>query len=250
MGSTRRTIDDVKTRILRLSDIIGECWVWKGNINDTGYGKINIRRKPYLAHRISYEVFIGEIHEGLQINHTCQNRACINPDHLEVITIKERNRRGNGIAAQHLRQTHCKRGHPLSGDNLLIHKSGSRECRACILLDERKIQRILYIKIHRIEIQKRQRLYRQTPTGKLKSSNEGHNRRARIKGKVTLDEWNTIKVNQKYRCYWCKERFKEKELSMDHVIPLSKGGLHEVSNIVAACKSCNSSKNNRIWSLV
>jgi 5-methylcytosine-specific restriction endonuclease McrA len=95
------------------------------------------------------------------------------------------------------------------------------------------------------------RKYAQTPEGKISKANTQHKRRSQKKdGKITLAEWNTIKKQQHFRCYWCKVKFKDEELIMDHVIPLSKGGLHDASNIVASCQSCNSSKHDKIWSLI
>jgi hypothetical protein len=102
---------------------------------------------------------------------------------------------------------------------------------------------------HPEQCMKRQHEYNQTPQGKLAVKNGVHNRRAREKGgKITLAEWTAIKQQQDFRCYWCKQRVEN--LTMDHVIPLSKNGLHEASNIVAACKPCNCKKNASIWSLV
>jgi 5-methylcytosine-specific restriction endonuclease McrA len=93
--------------------------------------------------------------------------------------------------------------------------------------------------------------YLQTPQGKIVKANARHNRRARTKGqKVTLEEWTAIKEHQKQRCYWCKGKFKDEELTMDHVIPLSKEGLHDASNIVAACMPCNTKKHTQTWSLL
>jgi len=109
----------------------------------------------------------------------------------------------------------------------------------------------LYYQTHKLEAQKYQRQYRQTPAGKLIRRNAAHRRRALKKdGNITLAQWNAIKLQQKYKCYWCKRRFKDSELTIDHVIPLSKGGVHDISNTVAACKPCNLSKQDKIWSLM
>ena len=115
-------------------------------------------------------------------------------------------------------------------------------------------RRLAVVKRHKEHPEQRQEYLRkhyQTQQYKTSNRNNQHNRRAKIKGqKVTLAEWTTIKQQQGFRCYWCKVKFKDEELTMDHVIPLNKGGLHEASNIVAACQPCNSSKGNRHWSLV
>jgi 5-methylcytosine-specific restriction endonuclease McrA len=64
---------------------------------------------------------------------------------------------------------------------------------------------------------------------------------------LTPDQWIAILIANKYRCYYCK---KKRQLTMDHVIPLSKGGKHTASNIVPACLSCNSSKHDKILTLL
>lgn len=122
--------------------------------------------------------------------------------------------------------------------------------------EQRREYAIEWSKEHPEYFRKHSREYSQTPQGKQCAKNYVHNRRAKIKGqKITLEEWTVIKQQQKYRCYWSrthsrKKIFKDKELTMDHVRPLKRGGLHEASNIVASCQPCNSSKGTKLWSLV
>jgi 5-methylcytosine-specific restriction endonuclease McrA len=93
--------------------------------------------------------------------------------------------------------------------------------------------------------------YFQTAEGKISRKNSNHNRRTKVKGqKITLAEWTAIKEQQKYHCYWCKQKFPESKLTMDHVIALKRGGLNDASNIVASCQLCNSKKYTQNWSLV
>lgn len=104
------------------------CWEWVAYRNPvSGYGYF--RGVP--AHRISYELHVGPIPPGYQIDHLCRVRACINPDHLEAVTLQENNRRSNSWSAVKIRQTHCHNGHPLSGPNLKITNRGHRQCREC-----------------------------------------------------------------------------------------------------------------------
>lgn len=110
----------------------GSCWIWKAAINECGYGTFTVGKKV-LAHRYAYELLKGKIPTGLQLDHLCRNRACVNPEHLEVVTQQENIRRGECAAARHARQIHCKRGHPLSGDNLYITPDGRRQCKICKL---------------------------------------------------------------------------------------------------------------------
>lgn len=115
------------------------CWEWTGATNSNGYGSVAGGRKglTLLAHRRAYMELVGAIPRGLTIDHLCFNRTCVNTDHMEVVTTAENNRRKDA------RQTHCKQGHELSGDNLYVRKRGTsthRVCRTC----HSKGQRNLY----------------------------------------------------------------------------------------------------------
>jgi hypothetical protein len=109
------------------------CWEWTA-AKTNGYGVIQAgppRRGNLLAHRVSYELCIGPIPEGLTIDHLCRNKGCVNPKHLEPVTMAENLRRGNGVAAVNRRKTHCVHGHPFDAENTDWAKDGSRSCRAC-----------------------------------------------------------------------------------------------------------------------
>lgn len=108
------------------------CWIWLGSVTTHGYGYFQGKdRKKVGAHCASYEHFVGPISDGLQIDHLCRVRCCVNPDHLEAVTQRENLLRGDN----HWRsKTHCPRGHPYSGDNLLVRDNGikiNRRCRIC-----------------------------------------------------------------------------------------------------------------------
>jgi len=115
------------------------CWLWTGNIITLGYGTVYLGRIPggnsqyEYAHRISYEQYRGPIAPGLQIDHLCRVRSCVNPRHLEAVTQKTNILRGESMSAQHAKKTTCPQGHPydLFGD-------GSRRCRTCRRRQERE----------------------------------------------------------------------------------------------------------------
>lgn len=107
------------------------CWVWTAHRGPAGYGTFGITsRHRVLAHRFAYEKMVGPIPEGLQLDHLCRNRACVNPAHLEPVTCRTNLLRGDTFQAANAAKTHCLRGHPLSGNNLSIVLK-RRICRTC-----------------------------------------------------------------------------------------------------------------------
>ena len=113
-----------------------DCWLWTGAGQGRGYGIF--KRKPgakwSMAHRVAYETLVGPIPQGLCLDHLCRVRNCINPGHLEAVTVRENVLRGNSPPAVNARKAFCKRGHPLFGNNL--HRKTrngwpARECRTC-----------------------------------------------------------------------------------------------------------------------
>lgn len=107
------------------------CWEWRGNIRNTGYGQFEVQGRTLRAHRWSYEHFRGRIPDGLQIDHLCKNKACVNPQHLEAVTAAINVERSDNAAALNSRKTHCKREHLLAGDNVRLRANGARICRTC-----------------------------------------------------------------------------------------------------------------------
>lgn len=107
------------------------CWNWQG-AKVYGYGYISSGAEKSMrqsrTHRVAYELLIGPIPEGLELDHLCRNRACCNPDHLEPVT--------HAVNAQRRpQQTHCVKGHELTPENVRVRKDrGTRECRICIRL--------------------------------------------------------------------------------------------------------------------
>lgn len=115
----------------KVSKAEGGCWIWQGYIAETGYGRLNASGKTVYAHRASYEIHVGPIPEGLTIDHLCRVRACVNPDHLEVVTLKENIARSFAPSAIAARENICQRGHVLDDANVYMRNSGRRLCRTC-----------------------------------------------------------------------------------------------------------------------
>ena len=103
------------------------CWLWLGGTDTSGYGQLWLNGRQKLAHRYFYEMAYGLIPEGMQIDHLCRVRRCVNPDHLEVVTHIENIRRGTGSGSR----TYCPKGHPYDPSNTVFNSKGHRECRIC-----------------------------------------------------------------------------------------------------------------------
>lgn len=111
-------------------DIDGDCLVWRGCLNEKGYGILTRHGKNHRAHRYAFEVVRGPILAGMQLDHLCRVRACVNPAHLEPVTSRENTRRGlNHVAAQ-MARTECPQGHPYNELNTYVSR-GKRYCRTC-----------------------------------------------------------------------------------------------------------------------
>ena len=105
------------------------CWVWDGRKDHKGYGKLYDQGKVVFAHVKNYRETIGEIPDGLELDHLCRQRDCVNPHHLEPVTHQENCRRGNnGINSS--TKTHCPQGHPYDEANT-YHPPGGRAHRTC-----------------------------------------------------------------------------------------------------------------------
>lgn len=109
----------------------GGCWLWTSSTRGEGYGKFSGSSVGTdSAHRISYILLVGPIPDGLELDHLCRVRNCVNPDHLEPVTNAENVRRAFA-ASPRARPTHCKHGHEFTTENTLMEEGGGRRCRIC-----------------------------------------------------------------------------------------------------------------------
>src|SRR5688572_22143418 len=99
------------------------CWIFNG-YKGSGYGRINTLGRVHLAHRVTFEHFVGAVPEGLELDHLCRNRACCNPAHLEAVTHVEYARRGTRGTLV----THCPAGHEYDALNTRLNEDGHRVC--------------------------------------------------------------------------------------------------------------------------
>lgn len=111
------------------------CWEWLAGTRGDGYGLFHLAptggsctARGVRAHRYAYEAVNGPIPTGMVLDHLCRNRRCVNPEHMEVVTLKENCLRGMSPNMLVYRSGYCKRGHPHTPENRI---SGKRGCRLC-----------------------------------------------------------------------------------------------------------------------
>ena len=109
----------------------GGCLLWVAGIGNSGCGNFYHDNRRTLAHRWLYEETHGPVPEGLELDHLCRVRNCVNPDHLEAVTHQVNTLRGVGASAKNATKTHCPQGHPYSPENTRTESGGRRRCRTC-----------------------------------------------------------------------------------------------------------------------
>lgn len=129
-GPTFATLDAA------LRHVVGPCIEWRGAKGRDGYGAFSLPlfhrpRRRFMAHRMAYELLVGPIPPGLTIDHLCRTPSCVNPEHMEVVTIGVNTLRSDNPPAMNARKTHCKRGHEFTPENTYVPPSGRRVCREC-----------------------------------------------------------------------------------------------------------------------
>jgi hypothetical protein len=121
----------------------GGCWLWTGRCDSNGYGRFAIGSKiagtfrSASSHRVAYELLVGPIPEGLQIDHLCRQKACVNPGHMEPVPQWVNILRGESFSAVNARKTHCIHGHLFDEANTYVWRGG-RICRECVRQRGRK----------------------------------------------------------------------------------------------------------------
>lgn len=125
--------EPAEVRFRRMVSDHGDCWLWLGTKN-AGYGQFWDGAKTVRAHRWSYEFHIGPVPTGLVLDHLCRNPSCVNPHHLEPVTVRENTMRGEAPTAENAAKTHCKRGHPFDQENTYVVPGtpGWRHCQICV----------------------------------------------------------------------------------------------------------------------
>ncbi len=147
-GSTKLTLEQrlnsrlVEGPVPEVDPSLGPCLLWTGSLSKSarsgGYGYLNdgTGRRVYV-HRVNYEAHVGPIPKGLEIDHLCRVRHCARPEHLEPVTRRENQLRGDTFAARNIAKSECPAGHPYDDANTYVYPKG-RKCRACNRTRERR----------------------------------------------------------------------------------------------------------------
>lgn len=134
-ASKQRTNRPVDERFWEKVNAYGVCWEWEASKDSKGYGRFRVGGQNKYAHRVAWELLVGPITDGMELDHLCRNHSCCFPEHLEETTGAENKRRGYGVGTISARKTHCPKGHEYSAENtkVRITKTGgvNRQCITC-----------------------------------------------------------------------------------------------------------------------
>jgi len=133
MSRAKYIKDTPINRFMAKVDVSEKCWLWTAGLKD-GYGAFRVMGKTHRAHKWYWEFLNGKVPNGLELDHTCNNRACVNPQHLEAVSHAENVRRAP-VGKRNWRTlniTHCPKGHEYSEGNIYRPpNSNERHCRIC-----------------------------------------------------------------------------------------------------------------------
>jgi hypothetical protein len=142
--AVRRTLARLAEKHVVVPELIYNgtpCQVWVGYIERQGYGIVTDSRskESRVAHRVRWEIEVGPVPKGMEVDHLCRNRACINLAHLEAVP--HRVNVARGLSGSHqAKRTECPKGHPYDAENTRWLPDGSRECKECKRIAKRKLR--------------------------------------------------------------------------------------------------------------
>lgn len=119
------------------------CWGWADVLSTAGYAYLGVggrKGRKLLARRILYQLTIGPIPEGMDLDHLCRNRWCVRPDHQEPVPRRINLLRGQTVTARNARATHCPQGHRYDIFNTVLYYN-RRYCRTCSNIRRRQNHR-------------------------------------------------------------------------------------------------------------
>lgn len=186
---------------------LGPCWIWTGTIAYNGYGQLSItydwERITWAAHRFAYELIVDVIPEGLELDHLCCVRNCVNPQHLEPVThaenIARAHARGSYNRISNGSITECPQGHPYDEANTYTDKEGRSYCRQCLAAKQR-------------------RRYA-TPAGResILATNRRSTERIAAKNEACIECKERPRYGRSRRCSPCNYRRYDKRANSSHV---------------------------------
>jgi hypothetical protein len=130
-GRRRRPLAE-RIEDMSMPEPMSGCVLWLGALDAAGYGRIRVGPGVVrMSHVVAYELGVGPIPTGMDLDHLCRNRACRAEWHLEPVTRRVNLLRGIGFPAQNAAKTHCKRGHRFDEANTSLYRGRHRHCLTC-----------------------------------------------------------------------------------------------------------------------
>lgn len=194
------------TKVRRSDD--ADCWPFTGNRMPRGYGRIVVgsrsqgNRRTLLAHRAAWELTNGPIPDGMAICHKCDNPSCCNPSHLFLGTHLDNMRdasQKNRMPGNPGKKSHCRRGHPLTADNVYVKPNGNRQCLTC-----KRMKQLQWQRNNKAKMAEYNKKYRGSEKGHYNS------RKTHCPKGHPYDKGNTYWHNGKRSCRLCKRMQKRK----------------------------------------